>query len=317
MSSRNIGDPHYVVLVGDVGTGKSTIVEKLTNERGRSSDNDTSVTKSSEVFWSTDGSIIISDTPGSNAMEDKLEHNVWIASALNFRPVSKILIMAKAETRLDNVVDNIRKYSDRFVELDPNAIGIMITHMDTVSWTPARCSSAINNELGIESVVYSQMSTSTSTLVQDIRGVCGGDYNLGIDGDNFLKLFKLHNNHGKILMITAREVEAFRDLKGIFQQQINSFNTKDQVDLVFEFQAYMEQQITVSQQTMSREANFTFLGEGSANEAGHIANMTNQLRAILHTIRIQALGYQSDHGANDLRQCPHCGLKWAKVGFNT
>ena len=187
--------------------------------------------------------------------------------------------------------------------------------MDTVSWTPTKCSSAINNELGIESVVYSQMNTSTSALVQDIHGVCGGNYNLGIDGDNFLKLFKLHNNHAKILMITAREVEAFRDLKDIFQQQITSFNTKDQVDLVFEFQAYLEQQIIVSQQTMSREANFTFLGEGSANEAGHIANMTNQLRAILHTIRIQALAYQSDHGVNDLRQCPHCGLKWAKVGL--
>jgi len=74
-------------------TGKSTIVEKLTNERGRASDKDISVIKSSEVFWTTDGSIVISDMPGSNAMEDKLEHNVWIASALNFRPVSKIFIL--------------------------------------------------------------------------------------------------------------------------------------------------------------------------------------------------------------------------------
>ena len=114
MAGRNTGNPRYVVLIGDVGTGKSTIVEKLTNERGRASDKDTSVTKSSEVFWTTDGSIVISDTPGSNAMEDKLEHNVWIASALNFMPVSKIFIMAKAETRLDNVVDNVRKYTDRF-----------------------------------------------------------------------------------------------------------------------------------------------------------------------------------------------------------
>ena len=39
----------------------------------------------------------------------------------------------KAETRLDSVVDNIRKYSDRFVTLDPKAIGVLITHMGTVS----------------------------------------------------------------------------------------------------------------------------------------------------------------------------------------
>ena len=315
MAGRNTGNPRYVVLIGDVGTGKSTIVEKLTNERGRASDKDTSVTKSSEVFWTTDGSIVISDTPGSNAMEDKLEHNVWIASALNFRPVSKIFIMAKAETRLDNVVDNVRKYTDRFVELDPNALGILITHMDTVTWTPTRCSAMINNELGIESVVFSQMNTAPGSLIQDIHGVCRGTYELGVDGDNFLKLFKLNNSNSKILMITAKEVEAFRDLKEIFNMQINAFNHKDKVDLVFEFQAYMEQQIVVAQQSMSQQANFTFMGDNSANEAGHVANMTNQLRAILHSIRIQALGYHSDHGVNDLRQCPHCGLKWAKVGF--
>ena len=60
MAGRNTRNPRYVVLIGDVGTGKSTIVEKLTNERGRASDKDTSVTKSSEVFWTMDGSIVIS-----------------------------------------------------------------------------------------------------------------------------------------------------------------------------------------------------------------------------------------------------------------
>ena len=64
---------------------------------------------------------------------------------------------------------------------------------------------------------------------------------------------------------------------------------------------------------MALEFNFSFLGENAANEAGHVANMTNQLRVILQAIRIEALNYQSDHGANNLRQCPHCGLLWAKV----
>jgi hypothetical protein len=43
---------------------------------------DESVTKTSEAFWSLDGSLIICDTPGSNAMEDTLEHNVWIAGKI-------------------------------------------------------------------------------------------------------------------------------------------------------------------------------------------------------------------------------------------
>ena len=134
----NIENTPYVVLLGDVGTGKSTIVEKVSNVTNLASDGDTSVTKSSTVFWSIDGSLLIADTPGSNAIEDKLKHNLGIAGALNYLPVSKVFILVKAETRLDNVVDNIRKYSDRFVTLDPSVIGVLITHMDTVSWSSER-----------------------------------------------------------------------------------------------------------------------------------------------------------------------------------
>ena len=134
----NIENTPYVVLLGDVGTGKSTIVEKVSNVTNLASGGDTSVTKSSTVFWSIDGSLLIADTPGSNAIEDKLKHNLGIAGALNYLPVSKVFILVKAETRLDNVVDNIRKYSDRFVTLDPSVIGVLITHMDTVSWSSER-----------------------------------------------------------------------------------------------------------------------------------------------------------------------------------
>ena len=63
---------------------------------------------------------------------------MWIAAALNYLPVSKMFILVKAETRLDSVVDNIRKYSDRFVTLDPSSIGVLITHMDTVTWSSER-----------------------------------------------------------------------------------------------------------------------------------------------------------------------------------
>ena len=122
----------YVVLLGDVGSGKSTVVEKLTGQTGRSSDANESWTKTAEAFWATDGSLIVADTPGSNAVNEKLDHNIWIAHALNFMPVSKILIVVKAETRIDNVADNIRKYSDNFMEIPLDAVAVLVTHI----WTP-------------------------------------------------------------------------------------------------------------------------------------------------------------------------------------
>ena len=79
----------YVLLVGNCGVGKSTIVEKLTGIEDRSASAALSFTKNSEFFWVPDKSLIIADTPGSNPLTDKLEHNLQIAHAFNYREVNK------------------------------------------------------------------------------------------------------------------------------------------------------------------------------------------------------------------------------------
>ncbi|XP_068751447.1 uncharacterized protein [Montipora capricornis] len=310
---RNFLNPPYIVLLGDVGTGKSTILEKLTGEKGRSSDATESFTRTSDVFWAPDGSLIVADTPGSNALKEKLEHNVEIASALNFAPVSRIFIVVKAETRIDSVVDNARKYADRFLQLPMDVVGVLVTHMDMVDWTEKDFTPIIDNELGIDTVVFSWINTNRETLKKSILKTCTQKYNLTVNGENFFKLFKIHNNHRKILKSTSDEVKKFSDKKRAFDEERKAFSGKDLVDLVFEFQAYMTDEIVEAQKRMSKTNNFTFEGDGAANEAGHVANMVNQLRMVLYDIRTECLGYQSEHGVSELRKCPHCGLIWTKV----
>ena len=183
----NFRKPPYVVLLGDVGTGKSTLVEKLTKTEGRSSDANESFTKDSDVFWIPDGSLIVADTPGSNALKDKLEHNVHIAAAINFRPVSRIFIVVKAETRIDTVVDNVRKYADRFLELPMDVVGVLVTHMDMVTWREVDFTPRIEDELGIDTVVFSCIITDHETLKQSILKTCSETHNLTVDDENFFK----------------------------------------------------------------------------------------------------------------------------------
>ena len=310
---RNFLTPPYIVLLGDVGTGKSTILEKLTGVKGKSSDANESFTKTSTVLWVPDGSLIVSDTPGSNALKDKLEHNVEIAGALNFRPVSRMFIVVKAETRIDNVVDNVRKYADRFLELPMDVVGVLVTHMDMVDWTEKEFIPRIEDELGIDTVVFSRISTKPEALLRSILDTCKEQYNLTVNSENFFKLFKIHNNHRKILQSTSDEVKNFSEKKKAFDEARKSFSGKDLVDLVFEFQAYMTDEIVQAQKRMSEKNKFTFCGDGAANEAGHVANMVNQLRMVLYDIRTECLGYQSEHGVSELRKCPYCSTIWAKV----
>ena len=308
-----IGDPHYVVLVGDVGAGKSTLVEKLTGVKGRSLAGSECFTRSSETFCVPNGSLIISDTPGSNVKKDRLESNVCTAQAFNFRPVSKVFIVVKAEVRMDSVIDNVRKFADCFLELPMELVGVIVTHMDTVEWTESSFSSAVSEDIGIDTVVYSAPSTSGNKILSDILATCGKKHELKVDSENFLKLFKIHNHNRKILETTSDEVTRFRAIKRAFDIERLAYGNKDQVDLAFEFQAYMADEITRAQKRMSEKNSFTFSGEKAANEAGHIANMTNQLRVVLFDIRKECLKYQSDQNASELRKCPHRGQVWAKV----
>merc|ERR1719420_747484 len=69
-----------------------------------------------------------------------------------------------------------------------------------------------------------------------------------------------------------------------------------------------------SRKRVSDECGFTFLNpETQAAELAHYANLTNQLKTVLYEVRIGTLTYANDHGAGDLRQCPHCGEIWAKI----
>ena len=116
-----------MVLVGDVGSGKSTLYEKLTGTEGRSSPAKESVTRDSMVF-TIKGKLKICDTPGTNAYQEALLHNVWIAKAFNHQDVSKIVIVVRADRNVENVIDNISKYKDNLISLPEDILSVCVTH---------------------------------------------------------------------------------------------------------------------------------------------------------------------------------------------
>jgi len=141
--------PKSVVLRGDVGMGKSTIVEKVTGFCDLSSGASQSFTRSSHAFIAPCRRLQLIDPLGSNAMTDKMEHNVWIAHALNTDPVSLILNVVKADTRIDNAVGKVRNYVERLADLI-DIMAVCITHMDTVDWNQGEFKSCLRDELGID-----------------------------------------------------------------------------------------------------------------------------------------------------------------------
>jgi len=126
---------------------------------------------------------------------------------------------------------------------------------------------------------------------------------------------RLKHFHIKILKSVRAEVANFQVMKQEFTHALNSgsYTNQDKTDVVFEFQAFMGEEVYKAQQRVSAQNRFTFMGAETANEAGHVANLTNQLKATLFEVRTLALAYQSSAGISSLRKCPHCHQVWAKL----
>merc|ERR1719334_1326520 len=103
-------------------------------------------------------------------MKDKLSHNEQIAGALNFQPVSRIFLVVKADTRMDNVVSNVRNYAEQLLDLDIEALAAIVTHMDTVQWSKNEMRDCLVQDIGMGAVIFSGMNSTGDQLQKDILG---------------------------------------------------------------------------------------------------------------------------------------------------
>ena len=92
-----------------------------------------------------------------------------------------------------------------------------------------------------------------------------------------------------------------------------SLSQNEQMNMTFEFQTWIHEQIIEAQKRLSEKNNFTFMDDSNIDhEAGHVANMTNQLRKVLSDVRIDAAKYHKNVDTN-FRKCPYCPAVWQKI----
>ncbi len=305
--------PH-VVVTGTVGVGKSTLVSNLTGcSQEIASSSAESFTKAA-LAYPAQGFVII-DTPGCNPLKDKLKHNLAIAGAFNMRPVRLILVCAEAHVRMDQTIDSLREFLQRLSELQ-GILCPLITKMDTVTWTEESLRDAVQEEYGLDAVLFSGLNKSPDELSREILAQCSGrePIDINVDSESFFRYFKVHNNDLRVLRKIKELVQRYETAVKAVQRALPDYSERERVDLVFQFQSFMLDLIPTMQQELSETGEFTFeKGPQRATELGHIANLSNQLKSVLYGIRVMALGYASQHGVSSLRKCPHCGTVWTKV----
>ena len=273
---------NYVVFIGDVGVGKSTVVEKLVDTRMDRGDSKLGVTRRSTVHRTYDGTVIVGDTPGSNSIEDQLQHNEEIAAAFNYRPISRVFVVVKADTRIAEVVWVVEKYSERFLSLPDDNIGVLVTHMDTVSWTPRDLKQRLTDEYGIQCVLFCGKETPREALMNEIIRWCGRTVSFRVDDRNFSELFRINDKMVKILKDTSNEIDEFIRMRAKLERNIKRHDASSNPKFARDFHSWLETQITEAGKRLAKSNNFTFNGEDAAKEMGYIANLTNQIRVVFN-----------------------------------
>ncbi|XP_066933368.1 uncharacterized protein [Clytia hemisphaerica] len=297
----------YIVLVGNVGSGKSTIVEKLAGVDGRSSSSASSATRSAEYFLTPDQSLLIADTPGTNPRKDKLEHNNEIAAALSYREVSKFIVVVKASLRMDQTLDDIKQYYDRFNALPEDLVGVLVTHMDLhKEWDEEEILEAIDEDFEITDVVFSDRQKKGFDLCKDVLRTCRKTFVIDMQSDLFSRLFRFKDSNRKILKVTNDFVKRFKSLKKSFEGQRKNFDEADRCHLDCEFWALFKTHLTeTAKQDMVNELNFNFERETKDMEEGYLMNMVNQTNAAMNDIQIRIARNQDPYAST--KNCPHCG----------
>ena len=101
-------------------------------------------------------------------MSKIFQQETWFVDAMNYLPVWKILMTVKADPSVANIVHVVNKYADKFLDMDDNMLGVVVTHMDKVSWTPGSCVKDLKEQLGITDVVFSSTKELGSILQSKI-----------------------------------------------------------------------------------------------------------------------------------------------------
>eukprot|EP00111_Clytia_hemisphaerica_P023492 TCONS_00069223-protein len=301
----------YVVLVGNVGSGKSTIVEKLTGEKGRSSSSAESATRATEYFWTPDQRLLIADTPGTNPRKDKLEHNNEIAAALSYREVSKFLIVAKAHVRMDQTISEIKQYSDRFVELPDDLVGVMVTHMDiNKEWDEREIKEVLYERFEISDVIFSGSHKIADEVNRRIIDTCQTSYRIDVGCRLYNELFRTEESNIKILKITNEIVRRFEQIRKDFVKKLALCSQLDRANAIFEFLTFFkEKQLETGKAEMICNLKFNFKGENGDLQKGFLINMENQANAVMSDLRKEAAFYQLE-ATSAVRRCPFCGTAW-------
>ncbi|EAS06486.1 signal recognition particle receptor beta subunit (macronuclear) [Tetrahymena thermophila SB210] len=314
-------NPPLGVLVGCVGTGKTTFFNKVTNQKQQTSDGLSSITRNSFSSNSAYGcNFKIIDTPGTQAEENKLNHALGIRSALIEGPINRIFLLVKFE-RVGAMQKNISELLFTLSEWK-NLITIVITHWDKEdtefnrqTFLQAKKNIQENDSDLQDSFIFVGKDSNPSHLCQAIYLSLCQNYpvKLEIDLTKFKYKFDIYNNITKYIM---KQKEIFKIVQQNIEKDIISYNQDDKDEFLHACMVNISQIAEEIIQDLIKEHRKDM---DEVQSYMHYMELKQHFTPIVERIRklaSQRMSYSLlNHSdpRNLFKRCPNCNLIWLKV----
>lgn len=302
-----------IILLGSVGCGKTTLINKLSKNDGFS------CTKDVQYCSTSDGSIII-DFPGLNAAEEIVKHLKIQSSTLSVIPAKMICLVTKLTTRYDDIVKDLQQMV-RIFESNRDNLAIIVTFCENLTLQQeAEIQKIIEKKMKInpQNIIFSSNKMSSETLLDKINNIKSKMTNIEKIEFKDIDLLNIVGNDGDINVIEERDkfLDEFKNSLEKFKEKFNKAEDNSlKFALYFAFVDYKEELLERFSEIVQKkiEDTDTAIVEIISFKNEIFSDFNGFTKLVQSTLKAETANFDNKEENNRYKKCPHCGTIWFKV----
>ena len=306
-----------IVLLGEVGSGKTTLMNKLTGADFQTGRDCTSVTSDVQICSSLDYSSIIFDFPGFKVLNDIIPVFKVQYKTLRNIPIRGICFVVERRDRPELIVDSLIGLKETFEDYCKNII-IIITKTDEMDDNKKEeTKNYILEKTRFDKIIFSDINKDGHVILNYINSFT---QNMEVLSEvtpksrEFLRYFK-KTTDDRMKQFKKEFIEEFEDTIEIFKEKFDQPSTDKALKraLFFALKDYKNNLIERYYDVAKREQDY------SEYVLEHVLAFSNQIFHDFDKFRVKAekemdiclTNYKGE--VNKFKRCPHCGTIWFKI----
>lgn len=306
-----------IVLLGEVGSGKTTLMNKLTGADFKTGKNCTSVTSEVQICSSLDYNSVIFDFPGFKVLDDIIPVFKAQYKTLRNIPIRGICFIIERRDRPELIVDSLIGLQETFDDYSKNII-IIITKTDEMDNTEKENTrNYIFKKTGFDKIIFSDINKNGYMILHDINSFISDMEVLSEvtpKSREFLRYFKKATDN-RMKQFKKEFVEEFEETIEIFQEKFDQPSTDKALKraLFFALKDYKNNLIERYYEVAKREQDYSdYVIEHVLSFSNHIFHDFEQFRVKAEKeMDICLTNYKGE--INRFKKCPYCSTIWFKI----